>query len=227
MIGWAGPKLGTKRRACDVLSPKPPSFSSLPINSLSPALLQLVVGVLVLFQLTLHELCIFIPCENSIIIHTTCLLESLRLWYWALVVLARVPWRCSLCKASLLKRYGNVLWYKHVCNVISFIPLYFRILCHIPWHMFTVTHPWFTTNIIYLSLILHAYLLFACLLLVVRPNVSIIAISFVTLVTKLTLSNSIEDSYRKQVEVDGQQCMLEILDTAGTVSYIWTFGWWC
>ena len=26
-----------------------------------------------------------------------------------------------------------------------------------------------------------------------------------------------EDSYRKQVEVDGQQCMLEILDTAGTV----------
>ena len=30
---------------------------------------------------------------------------------------------------------------------------------------------------------------------------------------------TIEDSYRKQVEVDGQQCMLEILDTAGTVSY--------
>ncbi|CAD1475463.1 unnamed protein product [Heterotrigona itama] len=27
---------------------------------------------------------------------------------------------------------------------------------------------------------------------------------------------TIEDSYRKQVEVDGQQCMLEILDTAGT-----------
>merc|ERR1711953_62476 len=26
---------------------------------------------------------------------------------------------------------------------------------------------------------------------------------------------TIEDSYRKQVEVDGQQCMLEILDTAG------------
>ncbi|XP_044516853.1 ras-related protein Rap-1b-like isoform X3 [Gracilinanus agilis] len=26
----------------------------------------------------------------------------------------------------------------------------------------------------------------------------------------------IEDSYRKQVEVDAQQCMLEILDTAGT-----------
>jgi Ras family len=31
---------------------------------------------------------------------------------------------------------------------------------------------------------------------------------------------TIEDSYRKQVEVDGQQCMLEILDTAGTVKSI-------
>lgn len=31
---------------------------------------------------------------------------------------------------------------------------------------------------------------------------------------------TIEDSYRKQVEVDGQQCMLEILDTAGTVKNI-------
>lgn len=31
---------------------------------------------------------------------------------------------------------------------------------------------------------------------------------------------TIEDSYRKQVEVDGQQCMLEILDTAGTVIWI-------
>lgn len=34
---------------------------------------------------------------------------------------------------------------------------------------------------------------------------------------------TIEDSYRKQVEVDGQQCMLEILDTAGTVSIVSCF----
>ncbi|GBN57837.1 Ras-related protein Rap-1 [Araneus ventricosus] len=33
---------------------------------------------------------------------------------------------------------------------------------------------------------------------------------------------TIEDSYRKQVEVDGQQCMLEILDTAGTVSNLFS-----
>lgn len=35
---------------------------------------------------------------------------------------------------------------------------------------------------------------------------------------------TIEDSYRKQVEVDGQQCMLEILDTAGTVSILSIFS---
>lgn len=36
---------------------------------------------------------------------------------------------------------------------------------------------------------------------------------------------TIEDSYRKQVEVDGQQCMLEILDTAGTVSCYFSVFW--
>ncbi|KAK2106820.1 Ras- protein Rap-1A [Saguinus oedipus] len=35
---------------------------------------------------------------------------------------------------------------------------------------------------------------------------------------------TIEDSYRKQVEVDCQQCMLEILDTAGTKEIVYTWA---
>lgn len=32
---------------------------------------------------------------------------------------------------------------------------------------------------------------------------------------------TIEDSYRKKVEIDNEQCILEILDTAGTVCFIY------
>lgn len=38
---------------------------------------------------------------------------------------------------------------------------------------------------------------------------------------------TIEDSYRKQMEVDGQQCMLEILDTAGTVNTVNNYCYNC
>ena len=35
-----------------------------------------------------------------------------------------------------------------------------------------------------------------------------------------TYDPTIEDSYRKQVQIDGQSCMLEVLDTAGQEEYI-------
>ncbi|KAI7384656.1 hypothetical protein KC336_g18149, partial [Hortaea werneckii] len=34
-----------------------------------------------------------------------------------------------------------------------------------------------------------------------------------------TYDPTIEDSYRKQVQIDGQSCMLEVLDTAGQEEY--------
>src|ERR1700753_274535 len=34
-----------------------------------------------------------------------------------------------------------------------------------------------------------------------------------------TYDPTIEDSYRKQVKIDGQSCMLEVLDTAGQEEY--------
>lgn len=35
-----------------------------------------------------------------------------------------------------------------------------------------------------------------------------------------TYDPTIEDSYRKQVQIDGQSCMLEVLDTAGQEDYV-------
>lgn len=46
---------------------------------------------------------------------------------------------------------------------------------------------------------------------------SAITVQFVQGIFVEKYDPTIEDSYRKQVEFDGQQCMLEILDTAGTV----------
>ena len=34
---------------------------------------------------------------------------------------------------------------------------------------------------------------------------------------------SVGDSYRKQMTVDGRECLLEIFDTAGTVSVLFSF----
>ncbi|KAJ3112825.1 Ras- protein Rap-1b [Phlyctochytrium bullatum] len=48
---------------------------------------------------------------------------------------------------------------------------------------------------------------------------SALTVQFVQSIFVEKYDPTIEDSYRKQVEVDGTQCMLEILDTAGTEQF--------
>jgi len=48
---------------------------------------------------------------------------------------------------------------------------------------------------------------------------SALTVQFVQAIFVEKYDPTIEDSYRKQVEIDGQQCMLEILDTAGTEQF--------
>ncbi|KAL1916350.1 uncharacterized protein VTP21DRAFT_5967 [Calcarisporiella thermophila] len=48
---------------------------------------------------------------------------------------------------------------------------------------------------------------------------SALTVQFVQSIFVERYDPTIEDSYRKQAEVDGQQCMLEILDTAGTEQF--------
>lgn len=48
---------------------------------------------------------------------------------------------------------------------------------------------------------------------------SAITVQFVQGIFVEKYDPTIEDSYRKQVEVEGNQCMLEILDTAGTEQF--------
>jgi len=48
---------------------------------------------------------------------------------------------------------------------------------------------------------------------------SAITVQFVQGIFVEKYDPTIEDSYRKQVEIDGTQCMLEILDTAGTEQF--------
>ncbi|XP_039647167.1 ras-related protein Rap-1b-like [Perca fluviatilis] len=48
---------------------------------------------------------------------------------------------------------------------------------------------------------------------------SALTVQFVQGIFVEIVCNACEDSFRSQVEVDGQQCMLEILDTAGTEQF--------
>uniref|UniRef100_A0A8C9FT46 Uncharacterized protein n=1 Tax=Pavo cristatus TaxID=9049 RepID=A0A8C9FT46_PAVCR len=61
--------------------------------------------------------------------------------------------------------------------------------------------------------------------LVLFPLLSPQTVQFVQGIFVEKYDPTIEDSYRKQVEVDCQQCMLEILDTAGTVSITPLSNW--
>lgn len=58
---------------------------------------------------------------------------------------------------------------------------------------------------------------------IIEITVTLQTVQFVQGIFVEKYDPTIEDSYRKQVEVDGQQCMLEILDTAGTVSSSFKF----
>jgi len=49
---------------------------------------------------------------------------------------------------------------------------------------------------------------------------SALTVQFVNGVFNEHYDPTIEDSYRKQSEVDGEQCMLEIMDTAGTEQFL-------
>jgi len=48
---------------------------------------------------------------------------------------------------------------------------------------------------------------------------SAVTVQFVSGIFVERYDPTIEDSYRKQIDVDGQQCVLEILDTAGTEQF--------
>ncbi|KCV69516.1 Ras-like protein Rap-1b [Fonticula alba] len=48
---------------------------------------------------------------------------------------------------------------------------------------------------------------------------SALTVQFVQSIFVEKYDPTIEDSYRKQVEIDNQQCMLEVLDTAGTEQF--------